>query len=185
MKNSLPYTWKSYFTVQADYQLWANDRLFAALGALDVALLSSDQGLPFGSISGTVEQMLAESRLWLARLRGDSMIAVQPAAKPDWNRLIEMTQEEARTLQLWLEHCDDNFFEQQLTYPVAPDAAHSLWVRDALTHMMSCSTYHRGQISAIVARLGYRNLDMDYDRYKREITVYRQHLAAITPLLAG
>lgn len=184
MKSSLPYSWKSYFTVQADYQLWANDRLFAALGALDAELLSSAQGLSHGSIYGTVEQMLAESRIWFARLCAETLIAAQPDRAPDWNRLIEITQEQARILQLWLEHCDDAFFEQQVIYSATPDSTQSLWVRDVLTHMMTNLAHQRGQISAIVTRLGYRSLEMDYIHYKLEMSAYRENLAALIPVIA-
>ncbi len=181
MKNSLSYTWKSYFAVQADYQLWANDRLFAALGALDAELLTSAQGLPCGSIYATVARMLEESSLWFARLRSETLITAQPDKASDWNRLIEMTQEQARALQLWLEQCDDVFFERQLAYTAAANMPRSLWVRDVLTHMMTYFSHHRGQISAIVTRLGYRSLEMDYVHYKCEMNDYRERLAAIIP----
>ncbi len=39
------YTWKSYFIVQADYQHWANEVMFTALGHLDQEAIVSDQGL--------------------------------------------------------------------------------------------------------------------------------------------
>lgn len=185
MKNSLSYSWKSYFTVQADYQLWANDRLFAALGALDAELLSSVQGLSHGSIYGTVEQMLAESRIWFARLCAETRIAAQSDCAPDWNRLIEITQEQARVLQLWLEHCDDAFFEQQISYSATPDSTQNLWVRDVLTHIMTYLAHQRGQISAIVTRLGYRSLEMDYIHYKLEMSAYRENLAALIPAIEG
>ncbi len=185
MKSSLPYSWKSYFTVQADYQLWANDRLFAALGALDAELLSSMQGLSHGSIYGTVEQMLAESRIWFARLCVGNDAATQPGGVSDWNRLIEITQEQARILQLWLEHCDDAFFERQVSYPSTPDSTQSLWVRDVLTHMMTYLAHQRGQISAIITRLGYRSLEMDYIHYKLEMSAYRENLAALIPAAEG
>ncbi|MHB1677286.1 MAG: DinB family protein [Sulfuriferula sp.] len=179
MKDSLPYTWKSYFVVQADYQLWANDRLFAALGSLDAALLRSPQGLHFDSIYDTVAHMLSESQGWFARLRNETLMAVNPVAHPDWNRLIEATQEHARALQLWLEHCDDAFFEQQVIYATPTGPSQPLWVRDAITHMMTYLAHHRGQISAIITRLGYRSLEMDYIHYKREMNAYREQLAAI------
>ncbi|HET9114403.1 MAG TPA: DinB family protein [Burkholderiales bacterium] len=185
MKSSLPYSWKSYFTVQADYQLWANDRLFAALGALDIELLNSMQGLSHGSIYGTVERMLAESRIWFARLCAGSGAATQSDGTCDWNRLIEITQEQTRSLQLWLEQCDDAFFERQVSYPASPDSTQKLWVRDALTHLMTYLAFQRGQISAIITRLGYRSLEMDYIHYKLEISAYRENLAALIPAAEG
>ncbi len=173
------YTWKSYFVVQADYQLWANDRLFAALGQMDTPLLRSVQSLPYGSIYGTVESMLSESRSWFADLREDSLPTAGSDIPADWDRLIEVTQELVRALQLWLEQCEDAFFERQVICRTSDGAAETLWVRDVLTHMMMRLAHQRGQIAVTITRLGYRSLETDYVYYKREMSAYRAQLAAL------
>lgn len=179
MSELAPYAWKSYFAVQADYQLWANDRLFAALGRVESNLLMSSQGLFFDSIQGTVDHLLLVNRLWFSRLRGESIaVDFTTLTYPDWNRLIETTQEEARELQLWLEGCDDEFFELQLTYVTTKGEPQQMWIRDVLTHMMTHQVHHRGQISAVITRLGYSSLEMDYLYYKRQIDAYRTEVSA-------
>lgn len=174
------YTWKSYFVVQVDYQLWANDRMFAALGRLDAPLLMQDMGLFFHSIHHTVDHLLLVNQLWLARLRGESSrVDFSKITYPDWNQLIETTQAHMREWQLWLEECDDAFFERELIYLTSKGEDEQMWVRDVLTHMMTHQAHHRGQISAAVTHLGYSALEMDYLYYKREIAAYRKQLAAI------
>ena len=180
MSTNAPYAWKSYFVVQADYQQWANDRLFAALGRMDSAMLMSAQDLFFDSIHHTVDHMLLVNQLWFARLRGEAFVAdFTKITYPDWNELIEVTQAQVRELQLWLEECDDAFFERQLAYFTTKGEPQQMWVRDVLTHMMTHQAHHRGQISAVITRLGYRSLEMDYVYYKRDIDAYRSELAAI------
>ena len=180
MNERLPYTWQSYFVVQADYQQWANDRLFAALGGMDAALLMSPQGLSFASIHHTVDHLLVMNEFWFARLRGEVFVAdSDQIVYPDWNQLIEVTQAHARRLQLWLEHAEDAFFELQLTYFTSKGEPQQMWVRDVLTHMMAYQVHYRGQISAIIIRLGYRSLEMDYDHYKRDMDAYREQLETI------
>lgn len=174
------YAWKSYFVVQVDYQLWANDRMFAALGRLDAPSLIQDMGLFFHNIHHTVDHILLVNRLWLARLRGESSkVDFSKIAYPDWNPLIESTQAHMREWQLWLEGCDDAFFERELAYVTSKGEHEQMWVRDVLTHMMTHQAHHRGQISAVITRLGYPVLEMDYLYYKREIAAYRGQLAAI------
>ncbi len=174
------YAWKSYFVVQVDYQLWANDRMFATLGRLDAVVRLQEMGLFFHSIHHTVDHLLLVNKLWFARLRGESSkVDFSQITCPDWNQLIEKTQANLRDLQLWLEGCDDAFFESELSYLTSKGEHETMWVRDVLTHMMGHQTHHRGQISAVVTRLGYPALEMDYLYYKREMAAYRSQLAAI------
>jgi uncharacterized damage-inducible protein DinB len=179
------YAWKSYFIIQMDYQLWANDRMFAALGHIDYASLAQDAGLPFHSIHHTVDHLLLVNRLWFGRLRGqNSYVDFTQMAYPDWNQLIEMIQANLRELQFWLEACDDAFFDSELAYTTSKGSSETMWVRDLLTHLMSHHVHHRGQISAVVTRLGRPALEMDYLYYKREIGAYRHQLAAIPATVA-
>lgn len=49
-----------------------------------------------------------------------------------------------------------------------------MWMRDVLTHMMNHQTHHRGQISAVITRLGGAAPEMDYVYYKREMEGYME-----------
>jgi uncharacterized damage-inducible protein DinB len=181
-----PYSWKSYFVVLSDYQQWANDRLFAALGGLDPNLLSSPQGLYFDSIHHTADHILQVSRLWCGRLRGE----VYPAdfkriLYPDWNQLIEVTQSHSAELSLWLEARDEAFFDERLAFTSSNGQVREMWVRDVLTHMMNHPTHHRGQISAVITRLGGVAPEMDYFYYKIEMDGYLQTVRADQSLSSG
>lgn len=169
------YSWKSYFVVLSDYQQWANDRLFAALGGIDRALLQSPQGLFFGSIHHTVDHIMLVNRLWLARLRGEvTEVDFRELTYPDWNQLIEATQRQAEEFTLWLEACTEDWFDGRLDYVSSAGEARSMWMRDALTHMMNHQTHHRGQVSAVITRLGGGAPEMDYVYYKREMEGYME-----------
>ena len=169
------YSWKSYFVVLSDYQQWANDRLFAALGGIDNALLQSPQGLFFGTIHHTVDHIMLVNRLWLGRLRSEiTEVDFQQITYPDWNQLIEATQRQAEELTLWLEACTEDWFDGQLDYVSSEGEARSMWMRDVLTHMMNHQTHHRGQISAVITRLGGVAPEMDYVYYKREMEGYME-----------
>lgn len=181
-----PYSWKSYFVVLSDYQQWANDRLFAALGSLDPAQLSSPQGLFFGSIHHTTDHIMQVGRLWCARLRGEPYQAdFKRILYPDWNQLIEMTQSQSAELSLLLEARDEAFFDERLAFTSSNGQAREMWVRDVLTHMMNHQTHHRGQISAVITRLGGTAPEMDYFYYKIEMDGYLQTVRADQSLNSG
>ena len=181
-----PYSWKSYFVVLSDYQQWANDRLFAALGSLDPAQLSSPQGLFFDSIHHTTDHIMQVGRLWCARLRGEPYQAdFKRILYPDWNQLIEMTQSQSAELSLLLEACDETFFGERLAFTSSNGQAREMWVRDVLTHMMNHQTHHRGQISAVITRLGGTAPERDYFYYKIEMDGYLQTVRADQSLSNG
>lgn len=181
-----PYSWKSYFVVLSDYQQWANDRLFAALGSLDPAQLSSPQGLFFGSIHHTTDHIMQVGRLWCARLCGEPYQAdFKRILYPDWNQLIEMTQSQSAELSLLLEARDEAFFDERLAFTSSNGQAREMWVRDVLTHMMNHQTHHRGQISAVITRLGGTAPEMDYFYYKIEMDGYLQTVRADQSLSSG
>lgn len=181
-----PYSWKSYFVVLSDYQQWANDRLFAALGSLDPAQLSSPQGLFFGSIHHTTDHIMQVGRLWCARLRGEPYQAdFKRILYPDWNQLIEMTQSQSAELSLLLEARDEAFFDERLAFTSSNGQAREMWVRDVLTHMMNHQTHHRGQISAVITHLGGTAPEMDYFYYKIEMDGYLQTVRADQSLSSG
>jgi uncharacterized damage-inducible protein DinB len=169
-------TFKGYFIQQADYQHWANEVLFAALEHLDDGMRNSDQGLPCGGIHQTLDRILAETRNWAARLKGDGQsIGPDTLLCAEWQELKDALRREVRGVQHWLEEMPENYFEERVFYHSGAERQ-SLWVRDALTHLMTRMVHYRGEVSVAVARLGFAAPEMDYVRYKEEM---EQHIARL------
>lgn len=164
------YTWKSHFVIQADYQHWANEVLFTALDHLQPEVLGSDQGLFFKSIHHTVDHMLVVSQTWLARLKGESL---SPDYKvihhPDWRALKIALRKEVRHLQDWLASREDAFFDSQCRFTASDGKLREMWVRDVLVHLFTHYAHHRGQVSAVITRLGGPCPEMDFVYYRREM----------------
>lgn len=165
------YTWRSYYVVQADYQHWANEVLFAALAHLKPDALASDQGLYFNSIHHTVDHMLVVSQLWLARLQGTAELQINFRAiqHPVWRELQTALRHETRRLEEWLEAQPEAWFEGEIHYTGSDGKAHTMWIRDVLNHLFTHYAHHRGQISAVATRLGAPCPEMDYVHYRREM----------------
>jgi uncharacterized damage-inducible protein DinB len=166
------YTWKSYYVVQADYQHWANEVLFAAADHLKPEYLISDQGLQFRSILRSVDHMLLVSQVWQTRLRGETL-AEPPDYKtvhhPDWRALKNAVRHETRGLQDWLDHRPDAWFEGKITYTAHDGKMRDNWVRDALNHLFTHYAHHRGELSAALTRLEAPCPEMDFIQYRREM----------------
>lgn len=164
------YGWKNHFVIQADYQHWANEVLFASLEHLTPDALESDQGLYFRSIHHTVDHLLAISQLWFARLKGEAIdVNVHASQHPDWRELQNALRLETRRLQAWLEAQDDTWFEREIEFAGSDGRACRMWVRDILTHLYTLYAHHRGQVSAVAIRLGAPCPEMDYVDYRREM----------------
>jgi len=164
------FTWKKHFVILADYQHWANEVLFNALDRLEADAIAADQGLFFGSIHHTVDHMLVVSESWLARLMGEnSSPNYRIIHHPDWRELKNALRHETRQLQNWLQDQPDDFFDIQAHFLGGDGKPRQMWVRDALTHLFTHFAHHRGQVSAVITRLGGPSPVMDYVHYRREM----------------
>lgn len=165
------YTWKSFAVVQADYQHWANEVLFASLDHLRPEFLESDEGLFFKSIHHTVDHILVVSSFWRQRLQGSSPSSPDFKAiqHPDWRELKNALRHETRQLQSWLEARDDAWFDSEIFFTRDDGSRHRMWARDVLNHLFTHYAHHRGQVSAVATRLGAPCPEMDYLYYRREM----------------
>ncbi len=164
------YSWKTHFVVLADYQHWANEALFACLDRLREEVIASDQCLPYTSIHHTLDHLLLVGQVWHARLQGLHRVAnYRVIHHPDFRELKQALRREARQLQGWLEAAPDTCFQSKIHYVGGGGLQKDVWVRDALTHLFTRQAHHRGQVSAVVTRLGGPAAEMDFLRYRREM----------------
>lgn len=170
---------KADFLRQIDYQLWANQVLFDALARLDPAVLTQPQGLFFQSIQHTTDHLLIVLRLWAGRLRGEAPhFDLKTLHHADWVELKHQLQRELRAFRHWLEARPAGFFEATLSYARLGGESARSRVADVLTHLMLHFTHHRGQISAVVTRLGGPAPEMDFIYFVREMERVAQEAKA-------
>lgn len=171
-------SFKQYFLYQTDYQHWANDVLFNALDRLDDDARKSGQKLFFGSIHGSVDHLLFFFRKWEARLKGEQHVEEYGRMlHPDWRELKNALRQEIRAMQRWLECQPDSFFDGKLEYRrTSSGEPGSVWVRDALTHVMTYAALERGHVSAVGSMLGAPFPDMSYYTYRREMGEHLENL---------
>src|SRR6202000_697292 len=61
---------KTHFEMMANYNKWANARLFRAAETLDGTLYRKEVGAYFKSLHGTLNHLLVSDRIWMRRLTG-------------------------------------------------------------------------------------------------------------------
>src|SRR5579872_6642427 len=62
---------KAEFEMLAQYNEWANARLYDAAAALPDADYHADHGVFFGSLHGTLNHLLVGDRIWMHRFTGE------------------------------------------------------------------------------------------------------------------
>lgn len=164
------YSWKTHFIAQADYQHWANEVLLDALDHLQADVIESDQGLYCGSIHRAIDQMLLVQQMWFARLQGETLTADHRVLHhPDWRELKQALRRETRKLQSWLDMQPEGFFDGEITFIGREGGQHRMWVREVLVQLFTHAAHQRGQITAVITRMGGPLPDVDFVSYRREM----------------
>lgn len=162
---------KPLFVLLANYNRWANVRLFDAVGQLGEADFHADLGAFFGSLHGTLNHLLVGDRVWLKRFSGrgthpdrlDAIIAddvatlrrEREATDADWVAYVGGLDEADLARTISYSPLTD---PTPITQPLAP----------ALLHAFNHQTHHRGQAHAMLTRLTGDAPPLDLIYYERE-----------------
>lgn len=153
------------------YHTWAQERIAAALLALPPEADLQDLGGSFPTARATFAHLVGAEWLWLERWRG-----VHPSSVPDW---VAMDDPPA-LLRRWrgIDAARGAFLarltEADLGAPCAFNllngkaATHAL--ADLLLHVANHATYHRGQLAAMLRRLGSPAPATDFLVYRAEVS---------------
>lgn len=146
----------AYFAILADYNRWANRRLYDAAARLPDPDYRADRGAFFRSVHGTLNHLLVADRIWLQRLTGEG------AAPPTLDaiiyvRLPDLTvarEQEDERLAAYVTAQDEAGFAAPVTYRNTQGAEFTQPVGHVLAHLFNHHTHHRGQAHAIITGLG-------------------------------
>lgn len=144
----------------ARYNRWQNGSLVRAADTLSDAERWQDRGAFFGSIAQTLNHILWDDRIWLARLRGDRASEAAIGARhpytdapKDW---AVFTSERAKL--------DEDIIRWATALTEADLAGATSWMRGGeevetgfafnLAHMINHQTHHRGQVHAMLTAAG-------------------------------
>ncbi|HEY1992181.1 MAG TPA: DinB family protein [Gammaproteobacteria bacterium] len=154
---------REYFVMLAGYHVWAQARLLHSLGPIGDVDYHSDQGLFFRSIHRTLNHLLLVDLLWQGRLTGkpfpvsglDQELVKQRVPLRD--ELLGAA-EKLRGLVMQL---DDSQLQAVNAY-VDTEGRHREFPRSLqLAHAFNHATHHRGQVTAVITRLGHESPVLD------------------------
>jgi uncharacterized damage-inducible protein DinB len=150
---------KDYALTMARYNLWQNESILAAAGALSPAEREKERGAFFGSIQKTLSHIFWADMAWLSRFTG----AAAPAGGipesvnliKDWDHfLAERTAFDRQILQ-WAHDAAPDWFEGDLVwYSGALGRTLTKPKKIVVIQMFNHQTHHRGQVHAMLTAAG-------------------------------
>ncbi len=156
---------QAYFKLLADYNAWANARLYDATAELSDADYRKDMGAFFGSLHRTLNHILVGDRIWFQRVEGAGDVPTNLGALlfEDFQDLrTARDAEDARikgvitslsgadiagTFDYTNLRTGDHFTDQ----PLAP----------TLAHIFNHQTHHRDQAHTLLSQLGRNPPELD------------------------
>lgn len=148
----------------ADYNAWVNTRLYDACASLSPADYRADQGAFFRSVHGTLNHLLLGDRLWLGRIQGRAAqftrLDTEICADLQGLRAQRLATDQAIADGVRsLAQADLDRPLRDVSILTGQPMTLPLWV--AWMHLFNHQMHHRGQLTALLTRLGVDYGDID------------------------
>lgn len=152
---------KSHFTMMADYNTWANGRLYGMARQLPDEQYRRDVGAYFKSLHGTLNHIMAADRIWMHRLTsaGEYPKNLSAIVLDDLPSLWAARQLEDQRIVSFVESLSDAQLEEFWDYRTLNGTPRKQRRREILAHLFNHQTHHRGQAHAILTALGVSEPD--------------------------
>jgi uncharacterized damage-inducible protein DinB len=152
-----------------EYLDWADERTLEGVAQLPEDALRRDLGGSFPSVLTTMVHMLSAEWAWLQRWHGAS-----PGSWPeDWRiddhaALAARWSEVRRERSAFFGALPEAAFERDFPYRNMKGETFSHPLAEQVRHVVNHASYHRGQVAAMLRRLGVSPPNTDLIRFYRE-----------------
>jgi uncharacterized damage-inducible protein DinB len=147
---------KSYFSMFALYNRWANERLYEAAGKLDDGAYRRERGAFFGSLHRTLNHLVVTDRIWMQRFTGEGPVHTRLDEVPydDLYALRAARIGEDERIIAWIESLDEEEFAETFTHrTITQPRDVTQQLTPALAHFFNHQTHHRGQAHCLVSEI--------------------------------
>jgi uncharacterized damage-inducible protein DinB len=155
------------------YNRWANGRLVAPASTLPPELLRRDLTPSHHSVWKALQHILWGEWLWLGRWQERSPSGLSPLECSDLESLRLRWAEIEREQVEFLERLNPADPERPISYENPPGTRWTYPLAAMLQHVVNHSTYHRGQLAAMLRQLGTAPSPTDYLVFLDELAAER------------
>jgi len=142
--------------MMADYNAWANGRLYGMARQLPDEQYRRDVGAYFKSLHGTLNHLMVADLIWVRRLTGvgDHPRNLNAIIFDDLPSLLAARQQVDQRIITYVDSLSDAELEETWDYRMLDGTLQRQRRRETLAHLFNHQTHHRGQAHAILTVLG-------------------------------
>jgi uncharacterized damage-inducible protein DinB len=138
-----------------EYTTWANRRVLRAAAALTVEEFKRDLGASHGGVRGTLAHVLSAEWLWLERWKGVSPPRLLDEGEfPDVVALSNRWKAVNAHREAWFRGLAEPAVAEIVRYRTLEGKASEAPLWQLVQHLANHSSYHRGQVAALLRQLG-------------------------------
>lgn len=144
--------------LMAKYNRWMNERIYALCAKVPKADRERDLGAFFGSIHNTLDHIVWADDALLVRLQnsGRRVESYRPPQIEDFDQLRQRREELDKVISDWAAQVADTDVDQPYEFKsVLYNKTRTLPRYALVAHLFNHQTHHRGQVTALLSRLGY------------------------------
>ena len=151
------------FQLLANFNIWANTKIFSACKELDDAEYTKDRRAFFSSIHGTLNHLLVVDRAYISRIEGidhglksldqilfESLLQLEEARIKEDKRLIDL-----------VNSLSEESIHKEITYKGFETGNTTYTINILLITLFNHQTHHRGQIHNMLSQAGIKPPQID------------------------
>jgi uncharacterized damage-inducible protein DinB len=151
------------------YDSWANDLFLEAVAKLPDDAVRRDLGTSHLSLLGTLVHLVAAEEIWLSRWKGAPRSKLTSLEEiPDLEALRRFWGKVRGERDSYLAGLEEADLDRYLDTTTTAGATYRHRYADTFRHLANHSTYHRGQVAAMLRQLGEKPPSTDLIRFYRE-----------------
>ncbi|MBI5464585.1 MAG: DinB family protein [Ignavibacteriales bacterium] len=150
------------------YDRWADMRMLQALEHATEAHWNQDLKSSHGGLHGTLHHLIGANVIWLQRWQGKPPQALKIDEVPTVASIKSVLESYHADVQRFLDSLTQERLEGQIHYKDLKGNAYAQPLYQLMQHKVNHSTYHRGQVTAMLRMLGLQPIGTDLVTYYRE-----------------
>ena len=153
-----------------DYNYWAHHRILDVVALLTHEQFTKNLASSHGGLHGTMFHAMGAEEIWLKRWKGVSPVSFGRAEDfPDFQALRSHWESVEREMMAFVRDLkSDKDVERIITYKDLKGNEYAQPLHQLMQHLVNHSSYHRGQVVAMLRQVGAKPVGTDMVAFFRE-----------------
>ena len=157
------------FQLLANYNTWANTKIFSACKQLDDLEYKKDRKAFFSSIYGTLNHLLVVDRAYISRIKGEDhgLLSLDQILYENLYQLEGARIIEDQHLVDLVNNLSKESIHKEITYRGFDSGKQTYTINIILLTLFNHQTHHRGQIHNMLSQAGIKTPQIDIPDFKK------------------